>query len=181
MLLLIVLSAVMMYRNRKKRKKEEEFRRQQEIQARRDYEQRLLQSGIERIDVMKGEDFEEFLAVLLKNLGVQQVETTPKSKDFGADLILTNRAGKRVSVQAKRYERNVGVDAIQQVVASKGKYNTQDAWVITNQYFSKEAQELAKSNNVKLFNRDGLINLVLEAQKKEASETNEVENLQTTV
>lgn len=154
------------YRIHKNQIQEEENRRQQEIQARKDYEQKLLQSGIREIDVMKGEDFEKFLAVVFKNLGIQ-VETTPASKDYGADLILTNKAGKRVSIQVKRYERNVGVDAVQQVVASMGHYNTQDAWVITNQYFSNEAQELAKSNNVRLYNRDSLIELVLKAKNKE--------------
>lgn len=160
------------YRIHKNRIQEEENRRQQEIQAQMNYERKLLQSGIREIDVMKGEDFEEFLAVVFRNLGLQ-VETTPKSKDFGADLILTNKAGKRVAVQAKRYERTIGVDAVQQVIGAKGYYDAQDAWVITNQDFSAGAKDLAKSHNVRLYNREGLIEIVLKAKNKEQ------ENLQT--
>jgi restriction system protein len=170
--IVIVLVAVYFWnRNRKHKQRiqEEENRRQQEIQVQLNYERKLLQSGIREIDVMKGEDFEEFLAVLFRNLGLQ-VETTPKSKDFGADLILTNKDGKRVAVQAKRYERTVGVDAIQQVIGAKGHYNTQDAWVITNQDFSDGAKDLAKSNNVRLYNREALIEIVVKSKQAQESE-----------
>lgn len=171
----IVIVLVWVYISNKRRKhnqqiQEEENRRQQVIQAQLSYERKLMQSGIREIDVMKGEDFEEYLAVLFKKLGVYQIETTPKSKDFGADLILTNGNGRRLVIQAKRYERTVGVDAIQQVIGAKGYYNAQDAWVITNQDFSEGAKDLAKSTNVRLTNRNALIELILEAQKQTTAE-----------
>ncbi|WP_135555927.1 restriction endonuclease [Paenibacillus cymbidii] len=100
------------------------------------WRRKVLQSGIEQIDVMKGEQFELYLKVLFEQQGYQ-VELAPKSNDFGADLILT-LSGKRTVVQAKRYERTVGVDAIQQVTGASAHYAASEAWVITNPgFFSK--------------------------------------------
>jgi len=40
-----------------------------------------------KIDEMKGEEFEDFLATCFKRIGYH-VEQTPRTNDFGADLIL---------------------------------------------------------------------------------------------
>jgi restriction system protein len=156
-LIAIVLGVI--YLVSKKRKNEEEERQRQIIEAERIRQQKLLESGIERIDVMKGEVFEEYLAVLFRNMGFPNVEMTPKSHDFGADIILTSRNGERAVVQAKRYERNVDISAIQQVVGAKNHYNATSAFVVTNQDFSQPAYDLAKSNNVALINRERLIEM----------------------
>ncbi|MED4128507.1 restriction endonuclease [Shouchella miscanthi] len=56
---------------------------------------------------------------------------------------------------AKRYNfRNrVGIEAVQQVYASKAYYKAQEAWVITNSYYTLNAKNLAKACGVKLLDR----------------------------
>lgn len=118
---------------------------------------------VERVDLMSGEQFEEFLAECFQRLGYD-VKTTPKTNDFGADLILTKDDRKTV-IQAKRYKSKVGNSAVQEVVAAIQYYGAKEAIVVTNSQFTSNARELAKVNNVQLWEREQLIDLILRAQK----------------
>jgi restriction system protein len=115
------------------------------------------------IDKMTGRQFEIFLKEMFKTLGYR-VKKTPDSGDFGADLYM-EKDGKTYVVQAKRYKSKVGIKAIQEIVAAKSYYKAQYAIVITNNYFTEAAKELARENNVILYERPELIKLV-EASKK---------------
>jgi len=98
---------------------------------------------------LSGTEFEKLLYRLFEKLGYV-VEHTGHTGDQGGDLII-QRGQDRIVVQAKAYkEWHVGNDAVQQVVAAKNFYNCNSAIVITTNDFTKEAFELAKSNNVKL-------------------------------
>jgi restriction system protein len=56
---------------------------------------------------MSGEQFEEYLSVYFQDLGYHVEEVSGRG-DKGADRILTEPAsGKRICVQAKRYQKNV--------------------------------------------------------------------------
>lgn len=130
---------------------------------RNDKSKKFLKSGIQQVDVMEGTEFEEFLRVLFSELGFK-VETTAVTGDFGADLIL-KADGRRIVVQAKRYSKTVGVEAVQQAFASKPYYKATEAWVVTNNTFTKSAHELAKKSDVALIDREKLINLMTRDQK----------------
>jgi HJR/Mrr/RecB family endonuclease/uncharacterized protein (DUF697 family) len=118
---------------------------------------------IDRVDRMTGEEFEEFLACCFRNLGYA-VEMTPKTGDFGADLILY-KAGKKTVIQAKRYQGKVGNSAVQEVVSAVKYYGAQDAIAITNSKFTSNAHKLAQANGVQLWGREQLIDLVIRAKK----------------
>lgn len=118
---------------------------------------------VHKIDSMSGEEFEEFLSICFKRLGYQ-VRATPKSNDFGADLILTKDSRKTV-VQAKRYRGKVGSAAVQEVVGAIKYYGAQEAIVITNSQFTASARELARPNGVILWGREQLIDLINRAAK----------------
>ncbi|NJR21022.1 MAG: hypothetical protein HC786_01960 [Richelia sp. CSU_2_1] len=118
---------------------------------------------IDRVDLMTGEEFEEFLACCFRNLGYA-VEMTPKTADFGADLILA-KGGKKTVVQAKRYQGKVGNSAVQEVVGAVKYYGARDAIVITNSNFTSNACKLAQANGVQLWGREQLIDLVIRAKK----------------
>ncbi|MEG4089915.1 restriction endonuclease [Microcoleus sp. Pol12B4] len=118
---------------------------------------------IDQVDRMTGEEFEEFLACCFRNLGYA-VEMTPKTGDFGADLILS-KARKKTVVQAKRYQGKVGNSAVQEVVSAVKYYGGQDAIVITNSMFTSNAHKLAQANGVQLWGREQLIDLVIRAKK----------------
>jgi restriction system protein len=120
---------------------------------------RLKRSGIAEIDRMDGIQFEKYLGQLFKTHGYA-VEVTKAAGDYGADLVL-DKAGKKIVVQAKRYSKNVGLKAVQEVIASKAVYGATEAWVITNSDFTDQAVNLAKANGVKLVNRSELIDLIL--------------------
>lgn len=126
-------------------------------------EKRLQKSGMLEVDKMTGERFEKYLAVLFKARGYQ-VKSTPTTGDFGADLILSSNDSKIV-VQAKRYKKNVGVKAIQEVVSAKSYYSANECWVVTNSNFTEPAKKLAASNQVKLIGRETLMKWMLDLKK----------------
>lgn len=108
---------------------------------------------------MPGKQFEEYLADLFQRRGYK-VRLTRETGDFGADLIL-EKDGERTVVQAKRYNKSVGIKAVQEAFSAIPHYKAESAWVVSNSEFTKAAIELATSNNVKLIGRDDLISLVL--------------------
>ena len=120
-------------------------------------------STIRRIDRMDGREFELFLQSLFEALGYE-VLVTPASRDFGADLILKTDNGWTIAVQAKRYEKVVGLEAVQQVAASVPYYGADEGWVVTNSTFTDSAYELAEPNHVRLVARDELEQLLKEAK-----------------
>lgn len=121
---------------------------------------KLLNCGIDKVDNMPGEYFEEFLLQHFKKLGYSGY-VTRGSADYGADLVL-NKDGIRIIVQAKRWKQKVGIDAVQQVTAALKHYNAQQAIVATNSYFTANAVQLANSNNVLLWDRDKIISIMIE-------------------
>ncbi|WP_245613690.1 restriction endonuclease [Alkalihalobacterium bogoriense] len=126
-------------------------------------EQKLRKSGILEVDKMSGRKFEEYLQVLLKAKGYY-VQLTSASGDYGADLILST-TGKKVIVQAKRYKKNVGVKAVQEIASARSHYKADECWVITNSFFTEQAQRLASSNHVRLIDRNQLMNWMLKENK----------------
>ncbi len=112
-------------------------------------------STIEIIDQMTGEEFEHFLVKLFNKAGYNAV-ATPLSGDFGVDIIVENELVK-IGVQAKRYSDRVTNSAIQEIVAGIKHYNLDKGMVVTNNYFTRAAKELAKDNNIVLWDRDILI------------------------
>ncbi|SDL86016.1 restriction endonuclease [Sediminibacillus halophilus] len=124
---------------------------------------RLRKSGILEIDKMNGKTFEDYLHALLKTRGYQ-IKLTPASGDYGADLVLNNKV-KKIVVQAKRYKKNVGVKAVQEIVSAKTYYRADECWVITNSYFTVNAKKLAASNQVRLVDRPELMSWMLKENK----------------
>jgi len=112
----------------------------------------MKKSGIRDIDRMKGYQFEVYLQVLFKELGYRPV-VTQKSGDYGADVVLKGK--NKIVIQAKRYgyRHNVSMDAVREVLAAMFFYKADEAWVITNSFFTKQAKTLAKACGVTLLNR----------------------------
>ncbi|MCL9662053.1 restriction endonuclease [Paenibacillus hunanensis] len=133
------------------------------------YEQRLRDAGITQIDKMSGTEFEVYLGKMFDRLGYK-TKVTQASGDFGADIILQT-ADKRIVVQAKRYKGNVPIEAVQQVFAAAPHYKANSAWVVTNSDYTRAAYTLAKSTNVRLINREQLIELILKSKQSQKSKT----------
>ncbi|WP_053073678.1 restriction endonuclease [Bacillus sp. LL01] len=117
-------------------------------------------SGVEETDSLSGHEFEHYLAPVFERYGYR-AEVTQASGEYGADLILRKK-GKKTVVQAKCYGegKKIGVKAVQEVVGAKGYYGATYAMVVTNQYFTKQAENLAKANGVKLVDRSELASML---------------------
>lgn len=133
---------------------------------------RLSRSGIDQIDLMDGVQFEHYLSVLFEKLGYK-TNVTKATGDYGADLIL-KKDNEKIVVQAKRYSKNVGIKAVQEISASKSHYNADSAWVVSNSMFTKSAKELAVSNDVRLIDRNSLIDLILNVNPNALNTAKEV-------
>ncbi len=107
------------------------------------------------IDLMSGAQFEEFLRDYFTNNGYI-CTLTKASGDQGIDLI-AKKNDSVLAIQAKCYSNAVGNHAIMEAVAGTRYYNANQTMVITNSNFTKPAIELAKVNNVILWDRKILI------------------------
>lgn len=119
----------------------------------------------EDFDEMSGGEFEDFTADLLYRNGIEVVEVTKSSGDFGADIIIVYE-GERMAVQCKRYAKPVGVKAVQEAVSSKSYYKCTRAAVITNSTFTRQAVSLAEESKVILWDRDDIIGFLNNADGK---------------
>lgn len=107
------------------------------------------------IDKMNGWKFENFCADVLKKNGYDNVNVTPGSGDQGVD-ITAERDGIRYAIQCKRYSQPVGNKAVQEIYAGKKFYHCHVGIIMTNNYFTQSAKELAKENGIILWDRDFL-------------------------
>lgn len=124
---------------------------------------KTVDAEIKKVDIMSGVDFERYCATLLRLSGQLKpvsYDETSKSKDYGADIIIDFPNGDRVVIQCKRQIETVGIDAVQEVYASKRYYKATDAAVITNSYFSESAIKLANETKVHLIDRTILQKLI---------------------
>lgn len=126
--------------------------------------------GILAIDNMGGEKFENFLKIYFQGQ-YSRVIGTPKTADYGADLLLTNRNGEMIVVQAKRHFSKITITTVYEVLGGMVYHGTQKGIIVTNNTFTKNAITLAKKGNVELWDRNSLIERItkddLELIKKE--------------
>lgn len=116
--------------------------------------------SIDDIDLMTGHEFENFVSYLFHKLGYSS-EVTKGSGDQGIDVIV-EKNGRKIGVQTKCYSSSVTNKAIQEVVAGLRYYNLSKGIVVTNNYFTESARELAISNDVILWDRNILKEKILE-------------------
>ena len=108
---------------------------------------------------MNGLEFEHFCADILTANGFSNVEVTQGSGDHGID-ILAEKYDITYAIQCKCYSSNIGNAAVQQAHTGKSLYHKDIAIVLTNQYFTQQAQEEANAPGVKLWDRNKLEELI---------------------
>lgn len=136
--------------------------REDDISNSKSNNQQGISSVLNRIDMynnqydyMTGEDFEAYVAMILQQIGFVSVQLTKGSGDQGVDII-AEQDGMKYAFQCKRYDKPVGNKAVQEVFAGKFFYHCHVAVVVTNNYFTQSAKELAYENGVVLWDRDFL-------------------------
>jgi restriction system protein len=105
---------------------------------------------------LSGVEFENLLMDKFAAMGFK-VESTPKTGDFGADLIIENNEGTRIIVQCKRFKSKVNLKAVQEVVGAMGHYAGDMGLVITNNSFLNNAVKLVESHDIELWDGDKLV------------------------
>ena len=110
------------------------------------------------VDYMGGEDFERYVAGLLKKHGFNHVKLTEKY-DMGVDII-GEKDGERWGIQVKGYSGLVKASAVRQVVTGLNFYGCSRAMVITNSGYSNVAKKLASTNDCVLVDRVKLADLM---------------------
>lgn len=113
------------------------------------------------MDMMEGHEFEYFCAELLKKNGFLEVEVTRGSRDYGVD-ILAQKDGVTYAIQCKCYTTPIGVKAIQEAYAGRDYYDCMVGVVMTNQYFTTPAVEVAKKLKILMWDRGYLDSMMEE-------------------
>lgn len=147
--------------------KHQELSNQQAVlkQKKREHRQWQQRHGVLHVDQLKkmdGVEFENYLAKLFEDFGFE-VETTPTTGDYGADLLLY-KSQQKIAVQAKCYSGSVGVSAVQEAISGMMYYQCHSAWVVTTGNFTANAFELAQKSKVRLIGRNELGMLIVEMQ-----------------
>lgn len=115
------------------------------------------------MDLMEGHEFEYFCAELLRKNGFLEVEVTRGSRDYGVD-ILAQKDGITYAIQCKCYTTPIGIKAIQEAYAGRDYYDCMVGAVMTNQYFTTPAVEVAKKLKILLWDR-GYLDSMLEEEE----------------
>ena len=102
------------------------------------------------IDTLDGYNFEKVCAYILCCNGYINICVTSGSKDRG---IIAEKDGMKYAVQCKHYSSNVGNHAVQEAFSGKSIYNADVAVVLTNSYFTQQAEQDARTLCVELWNR----------------------------
>lgn len=123
---------------------------------------------LDDVDTMPGHEFEHYVARLLQHQGFKTT-VTKGSGDFGVDVI-AHKDEVGYAVQCKRSSDNIPRTAVSDAVAGKHHYQCMQAIVVTNQYFTVGARELAKSTGCILVDRDRLATWVQNFQQQHAAQ-----------
>ncbi len=108
-----------------------------------------------KVQAAPGIDFERACRDILIE-GGYEVQTTPTSGDYGADLI-AHKDGLGFAIQCKDTSRPVGLKAVQEAAGARRHYRADFAVVCCTGGFTEAAIELAVSNGVLLCNETQLV------------------------
>ncbi len=118
----------------------------------------------ERLRAMNEWQFEEEVAAIFGRLGYR-TEVTPKTGDFGADVLMWDRAGTKWAVQVKHHRNPVGRPTIQVMPSVARDLRAEKAMVVTLSRFTKGAIEYAESRGIRLVEVNALVEMYMRAEK----------------
>ena len=112
-------------------------------------------------------ELENIVANMYKRLGYRNVEVTPPTRDFGADIIMKRKKNKYV-VQVKKYSMNnkVSTEDLQKLQGAKEYYRANGMKIVTTGFCSSIALDYAYMHRMEIIDGDELINLMYRSYKK---------------
>ncbi|MDY0977733.1 restriction endonuclease [Massilia sp. CFBP9012] len=96
----------------------------------------------------QGEAFERQVALVFEACGMQ-VQTTPRTGDYGVDLVVAS-GQQRLAIQVKDLAGPAGIAAVQEVSAGALHYGCTGTVVVSNNGFTDAARTLANATNTRL-------------------------------
>ena len=114
---------------------------------------------------LTGEEFESYVALLLRDHYYRHIELTKGSGDQGVD-ILCERNGKTYAIQCKNYDGAVGNFAVQEAYAGAQFYGCDIPVVVCPGTFSRGAIELAESTDVELWDGETLTRMMRKSGRR---------------
>jgi len=105
---------------------------------------------------MSDRDFEFFIAELFNEMGYE-TQVTPKSADYGVDII-AKKGREKIAIQCKKFnEKNfVPNKSIQQLLGSMAYYNANHSIFVTTSYYTKNSLKQTKNGQIELWDKDTL-------------------------
>ena len=116
------------------------------------------------VDVMDGFVFEKYVLELLKDQGFQHARLTEKY-DLGVDAI-ADKDGERWGIQIKRNHHKTKAESVRAAVTALNHYQCTRAMVISNNFFTGSARQLAESNRCVLIDRRQLGSWIAQYQRR---------------
>jgi restriction system protein len=108
-------------------------------------------------DDMTPSEFETFCAEELKRVG-WNARVTMQSRDQGVDVI-AEKNGVRIVLQCKLYARPVGNKSVQEAAAARVHEQADYGIVVSNNRYTRDAEQLASTNKILLLHYTDLTNL----------------------
>ena len=119
---------------------------------------RQLQKVSELLNIEPYE-FEHICSNLMRQMGYEKVLVTPRSNDKGIDIV-GEKNGIKAVAQCKRYRNTVGSPDMQLFIGAMHNANAEEGIYFTTGAFTREAEVMAKSNNIILIDRTELSKLL---------------------
>lgn len=119
-------------------------------------------TDLDQIQAMSGLEFEIYMKSVYEGLGYR-VKRTPRSGDYGIDLILLKKDGAKLAVQCKRYSKPVGEPVIRDFLGSLIKAGISKGYVVTSSHFTEPAKRFVKHEPIALVDGSDLVKLIPQA------------------
>ena len=110
---------------------------------------------VQRLNDISDVEFGQLMAYYFRHHQGHVVEATAASGGRGADLMIAV-AGRRVSVLLKRKDVPVGNGAVREALGGRASYGANEAWLITNNAFTRRTRYDARRKGVRLIDGDEL-------------------------
>ncbi|GAF21188.1 MULTISPECIES: restriction endonuclease [Shouchella] len=115
---------------------------------------------LRQIDQMDGHAFEDYMAVVYAASGFRTWQTK-KSRDYGADLVLTDDENETTVIQLKRYRANLGLSSVQEIYAARAYYQASKSVVLTTaESVTDSCWQLAAMTDVHFLVRDDIEEMI---------------------
>jgi restriction system protein len=112
---------------------------------------------------MTWQQFEMLVGEAFRRRGFSVAETGGNGPDGGVDLVLS-KAGERYFVQCKHWRsRQVGVTVVRELYGVMAAQGATGGYVVAAGYFTKDALEFAKRQNIELIDSNSIVRLLSEA------------------